>query len=277
MAVFLTLACSPTLMAEPTATLSLQSGSDGQTVLPGAQIDWTITIEVSVADNEGLAYVSVDLVQDAGNPAFLDIPPADAVPGPMTNFSRPAGISNPGETDPATGYTGVLRGDPGQQNLNQIGGGQNTFGQVLPGGEIGQNEFLTGGIGQGGTPELVASGSFLAPSEPGDYTFRLDEGVVNVITTVSTPPAFSPVEPATTLYAPQSISFTVGSTVILADMNCDTVVNGLDIDGFVLALIDQLAYAEKYPSCNIMAADVNEDTFIDENDIGPFVAELLSQ
>src|SRR5262249_31525806 len=40
------------------------------------------------------------------------------------------------------------------------------------------------------------------------------------------------------------------SAIALADMNCDGVVDGDDIEGFVLALIDPTAYAVMYPACN---------------------------
>jgi len=57
-------------------------------------------------------------------------------------------------------------------------------------------------------------------------------------------------------------------------MNCDGAVNGLDVDGFVLALTDLSSYASRYPNCNVTAADVNGDGFIDVQDIGAFVIEL---
>src|SRR5262245_10872253 len=119
-------------LAAQTVTLSLSSPQNGGAVEPGAIINWSIAFAVSAGNNAGLALLSVDLVQAAANPAKLDIPPASAVPAAMSNFSRPAGISNPGETNPVTGYVGVQRGVAGQKNLRQIGGAQNTFGQARP-------------------------------------------------------------------------------------------------------------------------------------------------
>ena len=139
----LVLALSATATAQPTVTVMLDSGQDGQVVPPESTVDWTITFSVSTGDNEGLALLSCDLVQNAGNPALFDIPPADGVPSAMTTFSRPDGICNPGETDPNTGYIGSQRGTSGQMNLRQIGGAQNTLGEALaPGSGIGENATL---------------------------------------------------------------------------------------------------------------------------------------
>ena len=44
---------------------------------------------------------------------------------------------------------------------------------------------------------------------------------------------------------------------------------------FVLALIDPAAYRAAYPTCNINRADMNADTLIDGLDTQQFVAALL--
>jgi len=58
------------------------------------------------------------------------------------------------------------------------------------------------------------------------------------------------------------------------DLNCDGVVDGFDIQPFVLALIDPAAYAAAYPSCYWMYADCNGDGAVDGFDVQPFVALL---
>ena len=58
------------------------------------------------------------------------------------------------------------------------------------------------------------------------------------------------------------------------DVNCDSVVDFLDINPFVLALTDPAGYVVAYPNCSRMYADVNEDGIVDFNDINPFVALL---
>ena len=244
LSILATLAFTTAALGDPTATVTLESSQAGQTVSAGATIDWTLKVAVSTGDNEGLALISCDLVQDAANPAYLDLPPADAVPGPMANFSRPTGISNPGETDPTTGYIGVQRGDAGQMNLIQIGGGQNTFGEA--GGVMGTNPVVVPAVGQGGSPETVASGSFAAPAAGGTYVFRVENALANVCTEINTPPAYSPVVAATVDATGATITFTV-SAYEVGDLNCDGAINAFDIDPFVLALGDPAGYAARVP------------------------------
>ncbi len=260
--------------AAQTVTLTLDSPQDGTTIGAGATVNWTVTAAVSTGDNMGLALISFDLVQDGGNPATLDIPAASGVPAGMQNFSRPAGITNPPETDPNTGYVGSQRGTAGAMNLIQTGGAQNTFGEAMPGGSgIAENANVVGGVGQAG-PQLVASGSFAAPATAGDYTFSLANGFANVLVSVGTPPDYSPVTAGTIVVADGSFTFTVGAAYALGDLNCDGFVNNGDIDAFVTAISDPGAYASTYPDCDINLADINQDSFVNNGDIDPFVILL---
>jgi hypothetical protein len=59
------------------------------------------------------------------------------------------------------------------------------------------------------------------------------------------------------------------------DMNCDGVVNGLDISPFVLALINAAAYQAAYPSCDRMHADCSGNGVVDTGDISAFVTRLI--
>ena len=169
-------ACTVAL-ADPTVTLTLESSKNGMSVPVGTPIDWTISVSVSTGDNDGLALVCCDLTQAAGNPALFDLQPGEetSIDATMTNFSRPAGISNPGEGAATTGYIGVQRGTTGAMNLTQIGGGQNTFG--WPGSSIGTNENVIPNVGQGGSPQVVLSGSLTLPSTPGTYTFQIENAL----------------------------------------------------------------------------------------------------
>lgn len=257
-----------------TVTFALESPQNGQTVSAGATINWTITASVSSGDNEGLALWVADLAQNAANPAKFDIPIASGVPAGMEKFSRPLGVTNPPETDPLTGYTGVLRGAVGEKNLIQIGGGQNTFGEAMPPGTgIAENADVSAGVGQG-TPQLVATGSFAAPATEGAYEFHLENMFANVLQQRNDPPAFSPVIQVGPTASPSSITFTVGAGYAPGDMNCDGLINNGDIDPFVLALTDPSGYAAAYPDCDRNLADVNGDGFVNNGDIDSFVALL---
>ncbi|WP_146584082.1 hypothetical protein [Posidoniimonas polymericola] len=61
---------------------------------------------------------------------------------------------------------------------------------------------------------------------------------------------------------------------IVGDVNDDGLLNTLDIDPFVLALTDPLAYDAIYPGIRVERADVNFDLQVNTLDIDPFVALL---
>ena len=254
--------------AAQTVTFDL-SLTGGSTVAPGGDVDWQIT--ATLDSGLGLALVGVDLVQDAGNPATFDIPYADSAPAAMTNFARPAGITNPPEGS-STGYEGSQRGTAGAMNLIQIGGAQNSFGEAMAGGTgVAENATVVGNVGIGG--QVIATGTIVAPATEGDYTISLAAGFANVFTAINTPPAYSPVAAATAAYGTQSVMFTVGgSTYEIGDVNCDGAVNFGDIDPFVLAITDAVGYAAAYPDCDRDLADINDDAAVNFGDIDPFVA-----
>jgi len=261
-------------LAQPAVTLTLESSKQGWIVPPGATIDWTIKASVSTGDNAGLALVLCDLVQDGSNPTFFDLPPANlsSVDATMADFSRPLGVSNPGENGAATGYVGVQRGEAGRMNLVQIGGGQNTFGVVAAPG-IGENVSVQAGVGQSG-PQVVAAGSFPAPETPGTYLFRLENAIGNVLTTVRTAPAFSPAASAAVNSTGAILKFTVLPRQT-GDANCDGAVDFDDINPFVLALISYEGYHARYPDCGWYNADCDGDGTVDFDDINPFVKLLV--
>lgn len=267
----------PALAAVPlfgqTVTLSLFSPQSGDIVTPGSTVNWSINFTVSSGNNAGLALLSVDLVQAAANPAKIDIPPAVSVPAAMLKFSRPAGISNPGENNPITGYVGVQRGTAGQKNLRQIGGAQNTFGQSRPAGSgIAESASVVSGVGHGGSVTL-ASGWFTAPATPGVYTFQLENALANVLTAVNTPPQHSPVTRATVSVTTPAISFIVGAPACDAcDVNCDGASNGRDIQRFVQSL-----QPSPPAPCSPCAGNMNAAGGITVADIGLFVSCLLGQ
>jgi hypothetical protein len=267
---------SAAALATPTATLTLESTKNGQTVAPGAAIDWTIKVLVSSGDNLGLALVSTDFTQDGTNPAGMILPPASGVPAGMSNFARAAGIANPDENGLA-GYRGVQRPFTGTtKNLIQIGGGQNTFGSALPPGTgVGENATVVAGVGQG-TAQTVAAGSFPAPATAGTYTFRLANGLANVLD-LNSPPGFSKVVAATVGgVSTATLTFTVqlGPTLCHGDMNCGGRVTFADIDPFVEALSGESAWNVNHPGCPWLNADCNNSGTVTFADIDPFVAVI---
>ena len=180
-------------------TLHLQrTDSNGSPVSGGTQIDWKIVAVVSTGDNEGLALVSVDLVQDPTNTAFFDIP-FGARPtgtGGMDKFDRPLGISNP-DGSGGSAYGGTQIGTAGAMNLVQIGGAQNMFGETFTG--VLEDATIEDKVGQeaNGAGRVIATGSFPAPFPIGTYKFDLADGVANTLIDVNTPPAYSRVSAAT--------------------------------------------------------------------------------
>jgi hypothetical protein len=259
LALFAVVSCGA-LAAAQTVSVSLSSPQNGQTVTAGATISWTISFSVSTGNNQGLALLVTDLVQDDANPAFLDIPLAGGVPVGMTNFSRPAGISNPGEAGP-TGYVGVRRGTAGQRNLIQIGGAQNTFGVARPPGSgAAENATVTAGVGQSGSVTL-ATGSFPAPSVVGSYTFSLTNAIANVLEQVNAPPSISPVGQAAISLTAPSITFTVGSpSPCPGDVTGDRIVDLSDL----AALLSQYGST----ACPTCTGDIEgNDDDVDLNDL----------
>ncbi|MGE0481464.1 MAG: LamG-like jellyroll fold domain-containing protein [Phycisphaerae bacterium] len=64
------------------------------------------------------------------------------------------------------------------------------------------------------------------------------------------------------------------ASVLAGDTNCDGAVDNFDIDPFVLALTDPMAYAAAFPNCDISSADVDGDGLVTNFDIDAFVALL---
>ncbi|MBI5764808.1 MAG: hypothetical protein HZA51_14930 [Planctomycetes bacterium] len=63
---------------------------------------------------------------------------------------------------------------------------------------------------------------------------------------------------------------------MLGDMNCDGAVNGLDVDGFALAIVDPLSYASEWPNCDLLNGNINLDSVTDIADIELFVMCVMN-
>jgi hypothetical protein len=57
-------------------------------------------------------------------------------------------------------------------------------------------------------------------------------------------------------------------------VNCDDVIDPLDIEPFVLALTDPALYTQSYPVCFLDRADMNGDGHVDAFDVEGFLTVL---
>ncbi|HRS29524.1 MAG TPA: hypothetical protein P5255_14800 [Phycisphaerae bacterium] len=69
----------------------------------------------------------------------------------------------------------------------------------------------------------------------------------------------------------------LGPAPTAGDMNGDGKVEASDIRGFVLAIVDPVAYKQAYPNGDPMQADANGDGNVNLFDIDPFCALVLDQ
>lgn len=59
------------------------------------------------------------------------------------------------------------------------------------------------------------------------------------------------------------------------DLNCDGVVDVLDVNYFALAMLDTNAYQSANPNCDYFYADMNGDGVVNGKDVGPFIAAIM--
>ncbi len=69
-------------------------------------------------------------------------------------------------------------------------------------------------------------------------------------------------------------AFVINGTALLGDLNCDGVVSVGDINPFVLALTDPVAYAVAFPGCDPLNGDFTDDGTLSVGDINGFVAAV---
>ena len=128
---------------------------------------------------------------------------------------------------------------------------------------------------------LAASAGFAAP--PGTFTDPAGgSGNAHVITMDTSMPG--PLSGTVTIASnapdePTRVVTLVGEVLpggLVGDLDCDGDVDFHDINPFVLALSDPVAYQAAYPGCDILNGDCDGDGDVDFDDINAFVA-LLSQ
>lgn len=185
-------ACCATAFGETSINATVEGSSEGgpfTSVLTvgnaGCTVDYRVTVELTDTDNEGLALIGFDLELVDGLGVNAGLPLDQAVPtdGDMTSFVIPDGLNNP------AGFGGTLIGN----KLVQVGGGSNTIRNVqsctvdadCPGTTntcdagtcTASAPYPIGavitGIAQPGSPQVVVTGSFIAPLTVGTYAFKL--------------------------------------------------------------------------------------------------------
>lgn len=172
----LTLGVPAARTAEGATTLAVSiSPTSSATVGPGGTVSYQMIGVLSGDTSMGLALWAIDLRSSydiAGGLPQLS-------PGPqMNSFVKPEGWTNP------AGYGGTPHGNDW---LEQIGGGQNTFGNPGPDPPMG-----TVVLGIGLSPVVLATGQAHLPNVPGTYRLEMSEARANVITGpyVGDPPGF---------------------------------------------------------------------------------------
>ncbi len=166
-----------------TASLVLPDGTDA---IPGQ----ALALEVhgvldTAADNDGLVFVSVDLVATPATGPAVNLgtavlwgPPTD---GSMDNFVQPLG------------YDANFGGTPVGDDILQAGGAQNTIGNdpaAPPGLGFPSAEFITFGVGH--TNQVILQGDITFPAgSVGVYTLSLENVLANVLADGQTVGPFS--------------------------------------------------------------------------------------
>ena len=136
--------------------LKLESGGSSYlSVMPGATVNYELSGELLDNGNQGLAMFAVDVVFDGGS-----LSPASPGLG-MGAFVAPMGLNNP------AGFGGT----PNGSSLLQLGGAQNTIANTFASAPLGT---VATGIALPGFPTILATGSLIAPTQPGLYTLSLE-------------------------------------------------------------------------------------------------------
>lgn len=63
--------------------------------------------------------------------------------------------------------------------------------------------------------------------------------------------------------------------IVPGDVNCDGLVNGVDVQAFVVAVLDSTGYPTAYPGCNILNADTNSSGAANDADVASFINMLV--
>ena len=153
--------------------ISVESGGNNAVTVPaGSIVNYTIVGELSDNANEGLALWGGDVTFSGGDLEQADLPGED----PMLNFTLGAGITNPITANNANGYGGTIIDGV----LVQVGGGQNTINNTPDNAPFPIGAVIVA-VAANGSPQILATGSLMAPEEEGVYTLSVSNLFANVI------------------------------------------------------------------------------------------------
>ncbi|MCZ6817277.1 MAG: hypothetical protein O7F76_11380, partial [Planctomycetota bacterium] len=66
------------------------------------------------------------------------------------------------------------------------------------------------------------------------------------------------------------------TAVAPADMNCDGNIDGLDVQAYLLAVLDPVQFEVDFPDCNVNNGDLNTDGHVDSGDNAAFAQCLVN-
>ena len=199
-------AASAPVLGQTTLQLSVEDAA-GQSVvfaLPGQAIDFGVAAELGGDPSEGLAMFAFDLAFSGGALTPL-VPPSQ---GPLQEFVSPRGFNNP------EGFGGTVRGG----DLLQVGGAMNTIANTFA--PVPSGTVVTG-VGNGGGPLVLATGTLTAPQALGSYSVDVSGVFANALE-AQDPAGFWRVSAVEGL-APRSLSIVVVDC--LAQPYCTAKVN----------------------------------------------------
>lgn len=177
------------------------------------------------------------------------------------------------------GVSGAWEGIEMVQDLSLTGGTQYTFDADL-------SVFRGGTVNNasGGKFEVIVDGAVLATWDSGGIIAGVPE--FSHLTTTFTPTVSGNYEVGlriTRRYTATNVNQYVDNVVfdaqsggLLADMNCDGLVDGSDVGPLVLALLNPGQYATAFPGCDINNGDTNGDGVVDPSDVPSFVQCLMN-
>ncbi|MBN2561627.1 MAG: hypothetical protein JXQ75_11925 [Phycisphaerae bacterium] len=133
---------------------------------------------------------------------------------------------------------------------------------------------VSGSASLAGTLEVELIGAF-EPSAGDTFEILTAASVTGAFDTVDLTGFPQELDPLVT-YTATSVVLMVMPALKPGDMNCDGALDGLDVQPFVLAVLDPTQYGLDFPACRIDNGDINMDTYVDIADADPFVTCLLN-